>query len=117
MQSDTLLCRSAWEFEGEGAVLILSEAEVASVLDMRALIDVVERAMRDVSAGRASMPPRVGALVSDRNGLLAAMPAYLPSSAALTTKLVSVFPQNRDRPTHQAIICCFDPDTGTPTAV
>ena len=98
-------------------MLILSQADVASVLDMAQLIDVIERAMTDVSAGRASMPPRVGAMVSERGGILAAMPAFLPSSAALTTKLVSVFPENRDRPTHQAIICCFDPETGSPTAI
>jgi len=98
-------------------VLVLSQADVATVLDMGALIEVVQAAMVDVSAGRTSMPMRVGAFVEDRGGLLAAMPAYLPSSAALTTKLVSVFPQNTDRPTHQAIICCFDPATGTPSAV
>jgi ornithine cyclodeaminase/alanine dehydrogenase-like protein (mu-crystallin family) len=73
--------------------------------------------MVDLSAGRASMPPRVAAFVTERDGLLAAMPAYLPSSGALTTKLVSLFPRNRDRPTHQAVICCFDPDTGTPVAL
>src|SRR5205807_6860012 len=67
--------------------------------------------------GTASVPPRVGAFVADRSAVLAAMPAYLPSAGALTSKLVSVFPQNRDRPTHQAIICCFDPDNGTPVAV
>jgi ornithine cyclodeaminase len=98
-------------------VLVLSQADVASVLDMAPLIDAVEAAMVDLSAGRASVPQRVGAVVADRSAILAAMPAYLPSCAALTTKLVSVFPQNRDRPTHQAVICCFDPDTGTPIAV
>jgi ornithine cyclodeaminase len=45
------------------------------------------------------------------------MPAFLPSAGALTTKLVSLFPENADRPTHQAVICCFDPDTGTPVAL
>ena len=49
--------------------------------------------------------------------MLAAMPAYLPSAGALVTKLVSLFPENRDRPTHQAIICCFDPETGEPIAI
>jgi ornithine cyclodeaminase len=98
-------------------VLVLSQSDVASVLDMTALIDAVEVAMVDLSAGRASVPPRVGAVVAERSAILAAMPAYLPSSAALTTKLVSVFPENRDRPTHQAVICCFDPHTGTPTAI
>jgi ornithine cyclodeaminase len=73
--------------------------------------------MADLSAGRVSMPSRIAASVADRHALLAAMPAYLPSAGALTTKLVSLFPENRDRPTHQALICCFDPDTGTPVAV
>ena len=53
----------------------------------------------------------------DLQALLAAMPAHLPSAGALTTKLVSLFPENRDRPTHQALICAFDPATGTPEAV
>jgi ornithine cyclodeaminase len=98
-------------------VLVLSQSDVASVLDMPQLIEAVEAAMVDLSAGRASVPPRVGAVVAERDAILAAMPAYLPSSAALTTKLVSVFPQNRDRPTHQAVICCFDPLSGTPIAI
>src|SRR5919108_984611 len=73
--------------------------------------------MADLSAGRASMPARIAALVPPRDGLLAAMPAYLPSAGALTTKLVSLFPQNTDRPTHHAIIACFDPDSGAPAAL
>ena len=45
-----------------------------------------------------------GVLLSTTEHLLAAMPAYLPSAGALTTKLVSLFPRNTDRPTHQAVI-------------
>lgn len=63
------------------------------------------------------MPTRIAALVAERDGLLAAMPAYLPTAGALTTKLVSLFPRNTDRPTHQAVIVAFDPRTGTPAAV
>ena len=73
--------------------------------------------MADVAAGRASMPPRIAARVDEHDGLLAAMPAHLPSANALTTKLVSLFPNNRDRPTHQAVIVCFDPRNGTPLAL
>ncbi|MEO8632462.1 MAG: ornithine cyclodeaminase family protein, partial [Chloroflexota bacterium] len=51
------------------------------------------------------------------DALLAVMPAYLPSAGALTTKLVSLFPRNTDRPTHQAVIVAFDPATGTPDAL
>lgn len=101
----------------EVMVLVLSAAEVASLLDLDALASAVEAAMIDLSAGRASIPPRVAAQVPGQDAMLAAMPAYLPSAGALAAKLVSVFPRNRECPTHQALICCFDPDTGTPVAV
>jgi len=98
-------------------VLVLDKAEVESLLDLDELVEAVARAMADLSAGNASMPNRIAALVPEHDAFLAAMPAYLPSSRALTTKLVSLFPQNRDRPTHQAVVVCFDPDTGTPVAL
>jgi alanine dehydrogenase len=98
-------------------VLVLSAAEVVSLLDLDALADALQAAMADLSAGLVSVPPRVAALVSERDAMLAAMPAYLPGAGALAAKLVSVFPQNRDRPTHHALICCFDPATGAPIAV
>lgn len=101
----------------EVAMLVLSAPEVISLLDLDALTDALQTAMADFSAGRASVPPRVAAQVPGRDALLAAMPAYLPSAGALTAKLVSLFPRNQDRPTHQALICCFDPATGTPVAV
>lgn len=73
--------------------------------------------MAELSAGRASAPARNAAAVPERDGLLAAMPAYLPSAGILETKLVSVFPHNVDVPSHQALIAVFDPATGTPAAV
>src|SRR5436309_12439532 len=73
--------------------------------------------MADLSAGRVSMPSRIAALVPERDALLAAMPAYLPSSGALATKLVSLFPKNTDRPTHQAVIVVFDSGNGSPLAL
>ena len=98
-------------------MLILSRIEVESLLDPDRLVDALAVAMADLSRRRASTPPRVAAVVADRDAMLAAMPAFLPSSGALTTKLVSVFPGNTDRPTHQAVICCFDPVSGAPLAV
>lgn len=61
------------------------------------------------------MPPRIAAF-AERSGLLGAMPAYLPS-AGLACKLVSLFPENRDRHTHQALIAVFDPTNGSPVAL
>ena len=100
-------------------MLVLGRDDVERLLDLDRLIDAVADAMVEVSAGTVSMPPRVAAAVDRPEGLLVAMPAYLPGAGALTTKLVSVFPANaqRGRPSHQAIIAMFDPETGTPVAV
>jgi alanine dehydrogenase len=97
-------------------VIFLSEAEVRELLDLDQLVDALADAHRDLSAGEASMPPRIAAMVQERQGLLGVMPAYLPS-AGLACKLVTLFPQNTDRHTHQAVIVIFDPRSGTPLAL
>jgi ornithine cyclodeaminase len=98
-------------------VLVLGRAEVEPLLHPDQLRGAVARAMADLSAGRVSMPNRVAANVAEHDALLAAMPAYLPSARALTTKLVTLFPDNVDLPTHQAVLVCFDPKSGAPLAV
>jgi alanine dehydrogenase len=98
-------------------MLLLSAADVERVLDLDALVDAVGAALADLSAGKASMPQRIAAEVPERDGSLIAMPAYVPGIRALTTKLVSLFPRNRELPTHQALIACFDPESGAPVAV
>ena len=97
-------------------VLVLDKREVESLLDPDQLRSAVGAALADLSAGRASMPTRIAALIPEQDALLAVMPAYLPGAGALTTKLVSLFPRNTDRPTHQAVIVAFDPETGSPAA-
>jgi alanine dehydrogenase len=100
-------------------VLVLSRRDVEALLDRRELIDALASAMADLSAGRATAPDRVAALVPEREALLAAMPGYVPSLGALAAKLVTLFPGNADGPlpTHQAVLCAFDPATGEPVAV
>src|ERR671936_102477 len=100
-------------------MLVLSRSEVEELLDLDELIEALAGAMADLSAGRASMPHRIGALVPEREGLLAAMPGYTPSAGALASKLVTLFPRNAGTalPTHQAVIAVFDPDDGRPAAL
>jgi ornithine cyclodeaminase/alanine dehydrogenase-like protein (mu-crystallin family) len=97
-------------------VIFLSQAEVRELLDLDALVDALAAAHAELSVGKASMPPRIAALVAQHEGLLGVMPSYLPSTG-LVCKLVSLFPHNKDRETHQAVICVFDPDNGTPLAL
>jgi alanine dehydrogenase len=96
-------------------MLVLSRHEVEELLDLDALLDALAAAHAELSAGKASIVPRVGAFAGD-TGILGAMPAYVPSSG-LGCKLVTLFPGNRDRPTHQAIIALFEPINGTPAAL
>jgi alanine dehydrogenase len=96
-------------------MLVLSRSEVEELLDLDALLDALAAAHAELSAGKASLVPRMGAFAGD-TGILGAMPAYAPS-AGLGCKLVTLFPGNRDRPTHQALIALFDPATGTPVAL
>jgi ornithine cyclodeaminase len=95
-------------------MLVLTRAQVESLLDLDALVGALARAHEELSSGATSLPPRIAALTG--KGLLGAMPAYSPT-AGLGCKLVTVFPGNSDRPTHQASIVLFDPENGSPIAL
>ena len=95
-------------------MLVLTRADCEELLDLDRLIPALADAHRELSAGEVSMPPRIAAFAPQ--GLLGAMPAYLPS-AGLGCKLVSVYPENTDADTHQAAIMLFDPENGTPLAL
>ena len=96
-------------------MLVLSRADVRRLLDLDQLLDALERAFVELSAGRASVPPRIAA--ETERGFLAAMPGY--ADGILETKLVSVFPGNHavGLPSHQATIALFDDVTGKPLAL
>jgi alanine dehydrogenase len=97
-------------------VLVLSEAEVAALLDVDELLEALADAFRALSAGRASVPARIAARAE--LGMLGAMPVYLPG-VALGAKLVTVFPGNHRRglPSHQGLIVVFGEEDGTAVAV
>jgi alanine dehydrogenase len=97
-------------------MLVITQDDVRRLLDLDLLIDALADAFVAVSAGRASVPPRVAASVP-AGGFLAAMPGYV--DGVLETKLVSVFPENHARglPSHQAVIALFDDETGSPLAL
>ena len=96
-------------------VRILSAEQVADLLDPATLRDGLADAMIGLSEGRADVPPRVGAGAAN-NGLLLAMPGYL-EGVGLAAKLVSLFPENTDVPSHQGLIALLDHRTGSPMAV
>jgi ornithine cyclodeaminase len=92
-------------------VLVLAQEQVEALLDVDLLLERLERAFVELSAGRASVPARVAAFAP--GGLLAAMPGYV--DGVLAAKLVALFPEHD--PSHQALIAVFGAGTGTPEAV
>jgi alanine dehydrogenase len=98
-------------------ILILSAQDVQRLLDPDGLLDALADGFRALSAGQVDAPKRIGVSVPAA-GFLLAMPAY-QQDHEIAVKLVSVFHDNArlDLPTHQALICVFDPMTGAPLAV
>lgn len=98
---------------------VLTAADVERALDPDVLVDALADAFARLSAGGASMPQRIAVDVPERRGGVLLMGAHLEGRPSLTTKLVSLFPDNPrgGPPTHQAAILVFDAATGTPTAL
>ena len=94
---------------------VFARSLVRAALAPAALVDAVAQVLADVSAGKASLPARIAA--RSERGLLGAMAGYAPSLGALAAKLVSVFPENRELPSHQGVVVAFDPRTGEPIAL
>src|SRR5437588_10652079 len=95
-------------------ILMLNETEVQRLLDPDALLDALAGGFRALSEGLVDAPKRIGVTVPN-TGFLLAMPAY-QQDREIGVKLVSVFHGNErfGIPSHQALICLFDPETGTP---
>jgi alanine dehydrogenase len=97
-------------------LLLLNADDVRDLIDLPTLFEPLEHALRELSRGTTSVPPRIAARAP--GGFLAAMPGYIPRTA-LEAKLVTVFPGNHNRglPSHQALIALFDEETGIPLCV
>jgi len=101
-------------------VLVLSRADLKTVLTTREAIAAVEEAFRELASGTATMPTRIGLSITDKSGWIGAMPAYLSHAGALGTKIVSSYKDNPSKhglPTVMALIVLNDPETGKPEAV
>ena len=94
--------------------LLLTESDVRHLLPLADLILTMEHALSEFSSGHVTQPVRTALLVPPKRNFFGVMPAYLPSSASLGIKLVTVFNENAARglPAHLATILLFDPETG-----
>jgi len=96
-------------------MVVLDEAAVRRVLHIDALIPVVEEALRALSTGEVVQPLRSVLPAAGHDGYLFSMPAS--AAGQLGAKLVTLYPSNRELPTHHALIVLFRPETGEPFVV
>lgn len=102
-------------------MLILTRADVESLLTMPAAIDAVEEGFRRLAAGEVVLPQRVATPVTPHEGLHLSMPVFvLGEPGTLTVKIVTVYGQNPARfglPMIQGVILLHDAQTGQPLAL
>jgi len=98
-------------------ILMLNEIEVQRLLDLDTLLDALAEEFKALSLGFVVAPKRNEVSVPN-SGYLLTMPAYR-HGREVSVKLASAFRGNERLgiPGSQAIICLFDPETGTPLAV
>src|SRR5262249_52036867 len=104
---------------GPGAMLLLSEREVAGLLRMEDLIPLMRSTLADFSSGRALQPVRVSIPIERHESATYFMPGSVSGSDALAVKIVSRTPKNAQRglPTHLGGIVLIDAETGAPLAL
>ncbi len=98
-------------------LLCLDRKEIHDLLDMDELLEALGEGFKAISRGEAVVPLRSQVSVPGA-GYLMVMPAWRPG-AMVTVKLITVFDGNNKvgLPSHQGLICAFDPDTGSPLAL
>jgi ornithine cyclodeaminase/alanine dehydrogenase-like protein (mu-crystallin family) len=96
--------------------LLLSEADLKRVLDMRELIPAMRDALTHFSRGDVVQPVRPTLRIEPAGGYYSTMPAYVRDErgGALGMKSVTFFPGNAGgpQPTHLATVLLLDAATG-----
>ena len=96
---------------------MLQKSEQVFLLSPDALLDALAQGFQALSDNHVVAPLRDGVSIPAA-GFLLAMPAWQPG-ANITVKMVSVFHENHRLgiPGHQALICLYDAQTGTPVSI
>ena len=97
----------------------IDEREVRARLRMPDLIDAMERALVEFSAGRVQQPVRTIMEFGDGRSFFGLMPSYVPAGPLLGAKLVTVCAANANvgLDTHQAMIIMLNPESGVAEAI
>ena len=95
-------------------MLLLSETQVQSLIDIDELISTLEKAHVQYSTGKAVMPVRLVVPLPQIQGRVTSMPGFLNEDKALGMKVVTYFQENpkRNLPAILGTIMLFSAETG-----
>ena len=100
-------------------IRILSGSQIREAVAMADIIDAMEIAFTELSAGRAEMPIRSQINLAEPEGTALFMPSYLKPTGMIGVKTVTLFEDNRknDIPYIQGMVNLYDGRNGSPKAV
>lgn len=95
-------------------MLFLSDHDIEKHLNMKETIETVEQAFKEYAKGNVVLPTRSTIMIPKHNGSISFMPSYLTELEAQATKIISIYPDNREKglPTTVAWIVVNNPKTG-----
>lgn len=100
-------------------LLYLSQEDVRTVgLDIKTIIELLEKAFHEKGVGKVEMPPKPG-IHTQPDAFIHAMPAYIPSLRSAGIKWVSGYPANQSKglPYITGLLILNDVETGVPLAI
>ncbi|XP_063444259.1 ketimine reductase mu-crystallin-like isoform X1 [Mytilus trossulus] len=95
----------------------ISASQVKNVLTFELLIPQMEKALSKFSDKKVIQPVRSVIPVKESGGFFGLMPSLCSEDNVLATKLVSFYPNNKDFPTHNAVIAMFNASNGVPEVI
>ncbi len=99
--------------------LIISQSEVQQLVTIKECIAVVGEALKNLAAGKATMPLRSALWLPEKKGALGLMPAICRDPESMGIKVVSVFPENTttEYDSHQGVVILFNTQNGNCIAI
>ncbi len=96
-------------------MLILSQADVESLLPLSACIDVMASTLAALARGEAILPLRTVIRIPQSSDAFAVMPAFLATPKTIGAKIITVYPGNHGTAfdSHQGAVLLFDPENGS----
>lgn len=100
-------------------IRFLSGEDVRKCLPMAEAIELMKRALAQLSLGQVRLPPRTHLDLSGQRGVALFMPSYSPAAERVGIKIITLCGDNPSRglPRIQALMCLLDSLTGTPLAI